>query len=164
VLILLLQIGQSRYGLDSEAVVQVLPRLQMQTMAGSLPAVAGAFLRAGSIVPVLDAGVALEGRPASGGLRNRIVLMRRPDPQPGPPSGPQPPLLFGVLVEAVVEVKRFALAAATALQASASCHHALIARVLVDDHDMIPLLAWERLSAEVPARNPNGAGKVAVLR
>ncbi len=76
-LMLVFRLGDNRYAIATPAIVTVLPRVNLQAIPGSSPAVAGMFSYQGQIVPVLDLNQLLQGAASSALLSTRIVLVNQ---------------------------------------------------------------------------------------
>ena len=75
-LFVLMTIFGERYGVDSGAVVEVVPAVELTpSLSVSSPVVRGEFSYHGVRVPVLDGGLLIEGRPSSRSLSTRIVVL-----------------------------------------------------------------------------------------
>lgn len=101
-LFLLFNCGGARYGLEAGEVAEVLALRRLQPIAQAPAWVAGIFSHRGTLVPVLDLGMLLAGRPAAVRTSTRIVLVhyRR--------DGAGPAHLLGLIVEQVGETLRCA--------------------------------------------------------
>ena len=75
-LIILFQLGQRRYGLDSQRVVEVVPAMPVCEMPGTPPAIKGIFEYRGKILPVIDLCELTVGRPAEIFLSTRYLVVR----------------------------------------------------------------------------------------
>ena len=76
-LMLVFRLGDNRYAIATPAIVTVLPRVNLQAIPGSSPAVAGMFSYQGQIVPVLDLNQLLRGAASSALLSTRIILVNQ---------------------------------------------------------------------------------------
>jgi chemotaxis signal transduction protein len=79
----LLQIGNRRFALPADAVMELAPPVRLHSFPHTSPLVAGVIVRRGRIVPVYDAASAL-GAGASSGQRF-FLLARRPVGKRGEP-------------------------------------------------------------------------------
>jgi chemotaxis-related protein WspB len=79
VLFLLLYLDHECYAIDSAAVSQVLPLLEIRALPRAPAAVAGVIAFEGSVVPVIDLSELALGRPSRQHLSTRIVLVAYPD-------------------------------------------------------------------------------------
>ena len=75
-LIILFQLGQRRYGLDSQRVVEIVPAMPVREVPGTPPAVKGIFEYRGKILPVLDLCQLTVGRPAEIFLSTRYLVVK----------------------------------------------------------------------------------------
>jgi len=74
----ILQIGNRRFALPSETVVELAPPVRLHRFPHTSPLLAGVIVRRGRIVPVYDAASLLVGRPASG-QRFYLIARRQAD-------------------------------------------------------------------------------------
>lgn len=96
-LMLVFRLGDNRYAIATQAIMTVLPQVNLQTIPGSPPAVAGVFSYQGQAVPVLDLNQLLRGVASSALLSTRIVLANL-----GAPG--EPVRLLGLLAEQATEM------------------------------------------------------------
>ena len=96
-LMLVFRLGDNRYAIATPAIVTVLPRVNLQPLPGSSPAVAGVFSYQGQVVPVLDLNQLLRGAASSALLSTRIVLVNQGAPD-------EPTRLLGLLAEQATEM------------------------------------------------------------
>jgi chemotaxis-related protein WspB len=75
-LIILFQLGQRRYGLDSQRVVEVVPAMPVCEVPGTPASVKGIFEYRGKILPVIDLCELTVGRPAEIFLSTRYLVVR----------------------------------------------------------------------------------------
>ena len=68
--------GDTRYALDVERVVEVVPRILLQRCPGAPEIVAGLFSYRGTCVPVIDLCRILAGRPCKSNLGSRVIVSR----------------------------------------------------------------------------------------
>ena len=78
-LFLCFQLGDDRYALDCNQVVEVVPLLGLKRIPQAPRAVAGVFNYRGAPVPVVDLSELALGRPAHRHMSTRIVVVRYPD-------------------------------------------------------------------------------------
>ncbi len=74
-LIILFQLGERRYGLDSQRVVEVVPAMPVREVPGTPPAVKGLFEYRGKILPVIDLCELTVERPARIFLSTRYLVV-----------------------------------------------------------------------------------------
>ncbi|MEH2293651.1 chemotaxis protein CheW [Nostoc sp.] len=74
-LMLLLNIGNERYAIESRQVVEVIPLVVLKTLPHQPEYIAGVFNYRGRIVPVIDLCQLMRGKPSSEYLSTRIVLV-----------------------------------------------------------------------------------------
>jgi chemotaxis-related protein WspB len=98
-LLLLFQLGDDRYVLDSGLVAEVLPLVALTQIPQAPAGVAGLFNYRGTPVPAIDLTRLTMGRRAQARLNTRIVLVHYPD-RHGDPR------LLGLIAERVTETVR----------------------------------------------------------
>lgn len=75
-LFVLMTISGERYGVESSAVVEVVPAIELTaSYLGSSPVISGELNYHGERVPVLDGGRLLEGKTSPYSLSTRIVIL-----------------------------------------------------------------------------------------
>jgi chemotaxis signal transduction protein len=79
----LLQIGNRRFALPADAVMELAPPVRLHSFPHTSPLVAGVIVRRGRIVPVYDAASALDAGDSSG--QRFFLLARRPVGKTGEP-------------------------------------------------------------------------------
>ncbi|NEO87310.1 MAG: purine-binding chemotaxis protein CheW [Spirulina sp. SIO3F2] len=139
-LLLLFRVGEDRYALDTQAIVEVIPRVSLVRYHGTPPTVAGRFNYQGQIVPVLDLSQLLGDKPCEPVWSTRIIVVNLA------PSPAQPRLL-GLLVEQATETLagEGVKSAENRLQLSQQPY---LGDVLLQDHEMIQCLKVEQILAE----------------
>ncbi|MGE9292924.1 MAG: chemotaxis protein CheW [Puniceicoccales bacterium] len=75
-LIILFTLGDKRYGLDSERVVEVVPAMPVREVPGTPEAVKGLFEYRGKVLPVIDLCTLTVGRPANVFLSTRYLVVK----------------------------------------------------------------------------------------
>ena len=80
-LFLLFQIGETRYALDTAAVLEIVPPVALKTLPGAPRGVAGLLDYHGSPIPVLDLGALTASQPAQIRFSTRLILVRVPSPE-----------------------------------------------------------------------------------
>jgi chemotaxis-related protein WspB len=98
-LILLLQLGNDRYALDTSRVVEVLPLVEFNQLPQAPRGVAGVFNYRGRPVPVLDLSELVLQRPSSEWFSTRIIVVNCP----GATGENQ---LLGLIAESATELLR----------------------------------------------------------
>jgi len=78
-LFLLFQLGEERYALQANRVVEVLPLLELRPLPQAPKGVAGIFNYHGRPVPAVDLCALTLGQPASERFSTRIILVNYPD-------------------------------------------------------------------------------------
>ncbi len=71
----LFRLGKERYALESEHVIEVIPRLPLRRQPGTPGFVAGLLNFRGTLVPVLDLGTLTLGAPCPQQLSTRILMI-----------------------------------------------------------------------------------------
>jgi chemotaxis-related protein WspB len=79
-LLLVLTVAGQRHAIRATHVVEVLPALTLQPVALPPPGVAGLFDYRGTLVPVVDLGVVLAGRPCQHRLGSRVAVVNLGQP------------------------------------------------------------------------------------
>lgn len=95
-LVLLLRIGEQRFGLDARDVLEVVPSVALLPVPTAPEWIAGLLHHRDGVAPVVHLARLVGGRPAERLLSSRIVLLRRDE------SG----ALIGLLAEGVTETLR----------------------------------------------------------
>lgn len=75
-LLLLLYVGDMAYALDTDAVVEVIPKVNLKSIPQAPSFVSGRMNFAGIPVPVVDLAELLEKRPSSNAMHTRIVILK----------------------------------------------------------------------------------------
>lgn len=96
-LVLLLRIGDQRFGLDAGDVLAVVPCVPLLPVPGAPEWIAGLLHHRDGIAPVVDLVRLVGGRPAAALLSTRIVILRCDDGSGG---------LIGLRAEGVTETVR----------------------------------------------------------
>jgi chemotaxis-related protein WspB len=78
-LFLMFQLGNDRYVLEANRVVEVLPLLELKRLPDAPKGMAGIFSYHGRPVPAIDLSELTLGEPASERLSTRIILINYPD-------------------------------------------------------------------------------------
>ncbi len=99
-LLLIFQLGSSRFALDARAIVEVVPLVQLEPVAHAPGYIAGLFNYRGELVPVVDLRSLTQDQPCTLHMTSRIILVHYPLPGGGQ-------RLLGMLAEQVTEtIKR----------------------------------------------------------
>ena len=77
------RLGNERYALAADLVVEALPVLQLKALPGMPRGVAGLCNYRGKPLPVLDLAARAIGEPARGVWGTRVLVVRYPDDGPG---------------------------------------------------------------------------------
>jgi len=98
-LFLTFQIGNDRYALDTQHVVEVLPLVQYKVIPGTADGVAGVFNYHGKPVPLIDLTKLSLGKTSDARMSTRIILVSYAGDSGNP-------YLFGLIAEHVTETVR----------------------------------------------------------
>ncbi|HAC65268.1 MAG TPA: chemotaxis protein CheW [Cyanothece sp. UBA12306] len=79
-LLLLFQIGDDKYAIDSVQVVEIIPQIPFRKVYQAPKHVAGVFNYRGKIVPAIDLCYLISGRASSNCLSTRIIMVNYPLP------------------------------------------------------------------------------------
>jgi len=134
-------VGPELYAVASRTVVEVLPLVPARPIPHMPPFVRGVFSYRGRLVPLVDLGLLLLGRPLHERLSTRVIVVGRPaDPSNHAAAAP----LLGVVAENVVS---FCTADATtpSLPAWHVADAPYLDRVLRIDGRTVQLIATEHL-------------------
>src|SRR5438876_12301717 len=77
-LVLMCQAGGQRYAVDARAVAQVVPRVQLEAVAGVPEWLAGLCVCRGQVVPVVDLCRLIADHPCPRRWSNRVLLLSVP--------------------------------------------------------------------------------------
>jgi chemotaxis-related protein WspB len=72
---LLFNVGNERYAIASQEVVEIIPLVLLKTLPHKPEHIAGVFNYHGSIVPVIDLCQLMRGKPCADNLSTRIILV-----------------------------------------------------------------------------------------
>src|SRR5262245_50040920 len=106
-LVLLLRVGDQRFGLDTADVVEVVPWVPLLPVPRAPAWIAGVLRHRDGLAPVVDLTKLIAGTPAPRRLSTRIVLLQRNTDTPGGEAGELPtpdarhPTSLGLLAEGV---------------------------------------------------------------
>lgn len=75
-LLLLFEVGASRFGIEASEIVEVIPLVSLKKVPHAPGCVSGVFNYRGQVVPVIDVNALLGERPARSLLSTRIILVR----------------------------------------------------------------------------------------
>jgi chemotaxis-related protein WspB len=96
-MLLCFQAGDQRYALDTQCVVEIVPRVAVRPIAHAPACVAGVFRYRGGVVPVVDLTALLLERPSGTRMSTRIILVELP------PDNGDTPRVVGLIAERVVD-------------------------------------------------------------
>lgn len=77
-LMLLFQVGEDRYALDSSFIIEVLPRVPLQTLHQVPEFVAGVLNYRGAIIPIFDLCQWIRGTSSISSLSTRLIMFQHP--------------------------------------------------------------------------------------
>lgn len=100
VLLLLFSAGGQLYAMESNDVVEVIPRVSLRPAVNLPSYVSGLFNYRGVVVPVIDLCVLIQNRPSGQNLSSRIIMVRSPR---GNGDGSDREHLIGLLAEGVTD-------------------------------------------------------------
>jgi chemotaxis-related protein WspB len=148
-LLLLLAVGEQLYAIDSEQVVEVIPRVILRPLSGSPPHRPGVFNFRGRVVPVVDVSQLIAGRPCVGHLSSRIIMVRHR-------NAAGAPALLGLLAECVTDTLLKPLASFQPAEGTAE-RRPFLGGIALDERGLIQLLLTESLACEAQAAG-SGSG------
>ena len=122
---LLFQIGAERYALDGQAVVEVVPRVRLDSVPGAPEWMPGILRYRGRRVPVADLSVLAGLPPCPVRLSTRIILVRHPSARDG--------RLLGLVAERVTDAARGAGPAGCPVCVDALVPPHVLTRIFSDD-------------------------------
>jgi chemotaxis-related protein WspB len=96
-LLLVFYLGDERYALEGSRVVEVIPMVTLRRLPHAPDHVAGLFNYRGGVVPVIELGQLIQGRPCHPCLSTRIILVTCVSPRD------QTPHTLGLMAERVTE-------------------------------------------------------------
>lgn len=139
-LFLLFQLGNDRYALEANRVVEVVPLLALKAMPQAPKGVAGMIVYRGRAIPALDLCELTFGRPARERLSTRIIIINYSE-SPGHNQ------LLGLIAERATEMMR--RDARDFLEAGVKPAAApFLGPVLIDERGVIQLLHAQKLLEE----------------
>ncbi len=77
-LVLLFEVAESRYALETSLVVEVVPFVELKKIPKARDFVAGLVNYRGRPLPVVDLGILLDGRPSESLVSTRIIIIQDP--------------------------------------------------------------------------------------
>jgi chemotaxis signal transduction protein len=149
-LVIILRVADRRYALPGVDVVEVLPVVALQHLAGAPPSHAGFFTYRGVIAHALDLGVALGLGPCDRRFGARIVMLACAT-ETGPPRG--------FLVDAVPDARRIdeTRCEPVAAMAGGAKLAGAIERLVIDGGETLPLISARPLLARASVDVGRGA-------
>jgi len=139
-LMLLFQVGNNSYAIESSLVVEVIPRVPLRKIHQVPDYVAGLFNYRGAIAPVIDLCLMIQGTPSSYHLSTRIMMVKS--------SGEDAELQYlGLMAERVIKTldKSETELANSPSQINQSPY---LGGIILDKKGMIQLIRLERLLAD----------------
>jgi chemotaxis-related protein WspB len=152
-LLLLLAAGAQLYAIDSERVVEVIPRVMHRPVSGAPPHRPGVFNFRGRVVPVLDVSQLIAGEACAAHLSSRIIMVRLRETVAGPE-------LLGLLAERVTDTLLKPLSSFQPAQGATQVRP-FLGGVALDERGLIQLLEIEPLAREALAEPQSGPGALA---
>ncbi|MEH1778823.1 MAG: chemotaxis protein CheW [Nostoc sp.] len=146
---LLLNIGNERYAIESRQVVEVIPLVMLKTLPHQPEYITGVFNYRGRIVPVIDLCQLMRGKPSSEYLSTRIILVNYWGSNN---TELQAPYILGLMTEQVVETLHQSESkfADSNIQIDTALY---LGKMIVDDQGMIQCLRIEYLLSEAQQVN-----------
>ncbi len=147
-LLLLFHVGQERYALESDRVVQVFPNLLLKEIHHAPDYIAGLFNYRGQIIPVLDLSYLIQGKVCPNLLSTRIILVKNQVNQVPEESSSPTLYLLGLRAERVTttldvstnDLKEKAISIDAA---------PYLGKIITDDQGLIQLIHIEHLLSGV---------------
>lgn len=125
------QTGDDLYALAADAIVEILPLVEMRRVREAPPEIAGWFSHRGAFAPAVDLSLIAQGRPAARRMSTRILMVRHM-------TGAQA-LLMGLIAEKATETLR---ADPKAFAPFVHSRRGPVERVEVESLVPAPLAAW----------------------
>lgn len=147
-LLLLFQVGENWYAIDTERVIEIVPRMLLRKIESASPSIVGVFNYHGQIVPVMDLCCVIHGKPCQVCYSSRVILV-----EPifdGEPADPQAARCYlGLLVERVTETLKVSAQPVKAPDTRSS----RLGELLIDERGVIEKVNWEQfvMAANWPA-------------
>ncbi len=101
-LFLLLRLGEDRYAIDADSVVEVLPIVRLKCIPCAPNGVVGMMSFRGSAIPVVDLGIITYGTPTPSRMMTRILVVRYE-----PAARQEDAGLLGMIVPEVMQTEHF---------------------------------------------------------
>ena len=101
-LFLLIRLGDDRYAIDADIVVEVVPLVRLKALPGAPAGAAGVMTFRGDAIPVVDLNLIALGTPTAPRLMTRIVVVRYAGADGDDASAP-----LGLLVPEVMHAEHF---------------------------------------------------------
>ena len=156
-LFLLFQLGNDRYALEANRVVEVVPLLSLKQIPTAAKGVAGMFVYRGRAIPALDLCDLTMGRPARERLSTRIIIIEAGSSSSAFPA----PCLLGLIAERATEMLQRDARDFVQVEVPSAKYHVpgsltsdpshiapWLGPVLIDDRGVIQLLHAQKLLAE----------------
>lgn len=139
-LFVLFHLGNERYALEANRVVEIVPLLELKCFPQSPPGVAGMFIYRGRPVPALDLCALTLGRPATEHLSTRIIIVNYGDT-------PEQEQLVGLIAERATETIRREPKDFSEPRVKLSTAP-FLGPVLTDDQGVVQLISTQKLLQE----------------
>jgi chemotaxis-related protein WspB len=136
-LLLVFRVAGDAYAIEAARVVEVVPRVELRALPHAPEALAGLFRYRGRMVPVIDLGIVLGGRPCPCLLSTRIILVDEPIPVHGVAE-------VGLIAEHVSDVHRVDDDRVIAPPALLG-RNPYLGSIASTDLGLVPLIAIERV-------------------
>ena len=138
-LFLLFQLGNDRYALEANRVVEVVPLLSLKTIPQAPKGVAGILVYRGRAIPALDLCDLTFGRPARERMSTRIIIVSYSE-------APGHNQLLGLIAERATEMMQRDVQ--DFVEAGVKPTAPFLGPVLIDERGVIQLLYAQKLLAE----------------
>ncbi|MEH2125493.1 MAG: chemotaxis protein CheW [Nostoc sp.] len=148
-LMLLLNIGNERYAIESRQVIEVIPLVVLKTLPQQPEHIAGVFNYRGRIVPVIDLCQLMRGKASTEYLSTRIILVNYWGSNN---TELKAPYILGLMTEQVVETLHQSQSKFVDpnIQIDTAPY---LGKMIVDDQGMIQCLRIEYLLSEAQQVN-----------
>ena len=138
-LFLLFQLGNDRYALEANRVVEIVPLLSLKAIPQAPKGVAGMLVYRGRAIPALDLCDLTFGRPARERMSTRIIIVNCSE-------APGHPQWLGLIAERATEMMQRDVQ--DFVEAGVKPTAPFLGPVLVDERGVIQLLHAQKLLAE----------------
>lgn len=140
-LLVLFQLGNDQYALDSSRVIKIIPMVILKPVSSSASPIVGVFNYGGKLVPVIDLRELIQRKPCERLLSTRIILVK-------PPEDGNNASILGLMAEKVTDTitKNQQDFTASEFQDINSLY---LGDMIHDDQGMIQYLRLEHLLSEL---------------